>query len=143
MSLSGSSAPNIPGPNLYTIRRKRHLLFILWLKIFSSLVFETFSSTKYSNLDIAGFVLNYKHILLARPHEIIDLEWPWSWKHNSSCFSLPFCARSENFPLIQLTSAFVCWAVGSECFKMLNTLCCVVNFSSLLWGAIFNLFIHD
>lgn len=33
-------------------------------------------------------------------------------------------------------SAFVCWVVGSESFKMLNMECCDVNFSSL-FGELF------
>jgi hypothetical protein len=68
-------------------KSKSHLLLILWLKIFSYFMFEIFSSTKHCNLDIAEFVLNYKHILLARPHEITDLQLPWGHQHNRWYFS--------------------------------------------------------
>lgn len=141
-SLSGSSAPNISGLDLYTIRSKRLLFLILRLKIFSSSVLKTFSPTKYRNLDIAVFVLNYKHILLARPHEITDSDLGAGsiTAQVSHYHSVP---DKRNFLLFSWFSAFVCWVVDSESFKTLSIICWDVNFSGLFWGAISNLSIHN
>lgn len=100
--LSHSYAPNISGPNLYTIRSQWHLLLIWWLKIFSSLVFEILSLSRYDNLDIAGFVLHYnKHIILARPREMIDLQWPCGWQQTAQVSHL-HSVPEKGICLIQL-----------------------------------------